>query len=451
MKALRNTFRQFGQYPSAVIGLAIVGLMLIISVYTLITIPYNEAIRLWRGGEDVWYKYPKNAQPEWINFFRKSPLPKTVFLSTKDSTADKESKTVTEDMTQVTVSFPIDFSYDSYPQELALYFTSKYTSKKPHITLSWETPDGRTVNLASFSVSADDTYRLSQDTKISRKFKGLPPMQGLFADPNAKLDGGVPPTIKGQYKLVVEATLFEKGGDVDVEMVLHGDVYGIAGTDHLRRDLKIALLWGLPLALIFGLLAALGTNVLTMIIAAIGVWFGGLVDEVIQRITEINLVLPFLPILIMIGTFYSRSIWVILGASIALSIFGGGIKAFRAIFLQVKESPYIEAARAYGAGSWRIVFLYLLPRIIPVLIPGLVSAIPTFVFLEASLAVLGLGDPVLPTWGKIVQDAQAHGALYQGHYYWVLEPSVLLMLTGLAFALVGFALDRIFNPRLRGL
>jgi peptide/nickel transport system permease protein len=63
--------------------------------------------------------------------------------------------------------------------------------------------------------------------------------------------------------------------------------------------------------------------------------------------------------------------------------------------------------------------------------------------------VLGLGDPVLPTWGKVIQDAWANGAVYSGHYYWVLEPTFLLMLTGLAFAMVGFSLDRLFNPRLR--
>ena len=136
-------------------------------------------------------------------------------------------------------------------------------------------------------------------------------------------------------------------------------------------------------------------------------------------------------------------------ASRGLSIFTGTIKTDRAIFLQVKESTYIEAARAYGASDLRIVFRYLIPRIIPLLIPALVSAVPSYVFLEASLAVLGLGDPVLPTWGKIINDAQTFGALYKGMYYWILQPAVLLMFTGLGFAMLGFALDRIFNPRLR--
>jgi peptide/nickel transport system permease protein len=99
----------------------------------------------------------------------------------------------------------------------------------------------------------------------------------------------------------------------------------------------------------------------------------------------------------------------------------------------------------------RIIFSYLIPRIIPLLVPQLVVLVPTYVFLEASLAVLGLGDPVMPTWGKVIDDANQNGALYNEMYYWVLEPSVLLMLTGLGFAMVGFALDRIFNPRLRGL
>jgi peptide/nickel transport system permease protein len=218
----------------------------------------------------------------------------------------------------------------------------------------------------------------------------------------------------------------------------------------MRRDLSVALLWGIPIALVFGLLAAMGTTFTTMLIAATGTWYGGWLDEVIQRITEVNMVIPTLPILIMVGMFYSRSIWMILGVTVALGIFGGGIKTYRANFMQIRESAYIEAARSYGAGNARIIFRYLVPRLIPLIIPQLVSLVPGYVFLEATLAVLGLGDPVLPTWGKLIQDAQGNGALYLGYYYWILEPAVLLMLTGLGFALLGFALDRVFNPRLRG-
>jgi peptide/nickel transport system permease protein len=119
------------------------------------------------------------------------------------------------------------------------------------------------------------------------------------------------------------------------------------------------------------------------------------------------------------------------------------------MFLQAKEAPYIEAAQAYGASNFRIIFRYLIPRIAPTLLPQFVLIVPTFVFLEATLAVLGLGDPVLPTWGKVLNDAFSQGALYQGHFYWFLEPAILLMVLGVGFSLMGYSLDRVFNPRLR--
>jgi peptide/nickel transport system permease protein len=447
MKALRNTFKELVRYPSAIIGLAIIALLLVLSVYAVVSIPYSKAIVLWRGGEGVWYEYPKYAAPSWINFFRREKLPDSFKQSSKDGTAQK-TVIPGEKMTSTVITYTFDYQADEYPSDIAIYFTDVYTTKQPFVSMSWLTPDGRKIDIGSFAVDTKQTYYLAQDTKLQRKLAGLAPQDGLFvADPKA----GLTPPVKGTYQLVIDGYTFDKGSTIDAEMVLYGKVSGCCGTDHLRRDLRVALLWGTPVALAFGLLAAIGTTAITMVIAAFGVWYGGWVDGLIQRITEVNLVLPFLPILIMVGTFYSRSIWVILGVVILLSIFGAGIKTYRAVFLQVRESPYVEAARAYGAGSLRIVFSYLVPRIIPLIIPQLVTLIPTFVFLEAGLAVLGLGDPTLPTWGKIINDAQQNGALYQGLYYWVLEPAALLMLAGLAFALLGFSLDRIFNPRLRGM
>jgi peptide/nickel transport system permease protein len=368
-------------------------------------------------------------------------------VSSQDQSVKKITEVVSEDMTDISFLFTFDYPYDGFPQELSLFFETQYEEKPPYVSLTWLTPDGREIRVGDFSADRNHTYRISLDEKLKRRLKGMLPEQGLFADPASE----EPVAVRGTYTLQVAGLVFEDDADVDAELVIYGQVHGPAGTDHRRRDLMVALLWGTPIALSFGLLAAVGTSVITMVIAGIGVWFGGWVDEVIQRITEVNLILPFLPILIMIGTFYSRSLWVLLGVLIILNIFGGAIKTYRAVFLQVKESPYIEAAQAYGASDWRIIFRYLIPRIIPLLIPRLVTLIPTFVFIEASLAVLGLGDPILPTWGKIINDAYNNGALFQGHYYWFLEPSILLMLTGFAFALVGFSLDRIFNPRLRGL
>jgi peptide/nickel transport system permease protein len=443
MNAFRNSFQKILYYPSALVGLLVVFLLVFTAIYAMIKIPYQEAIRLWRGGEEVWYQNPKFAPPAWINYFSSKKYAESFAVRTSDGTMTKEVTPGKEGTATIAASYAFDFNYDYYPQDMILYLTSKYTEKQPFISAEWLTPDGRKIRITNLAISQKQTYRFSQDEKLKVRLRTDDVIHQLFSDPETdKL-------IKGKYQLLITGTTFEPDSNVDVQFVLHGQVFGLAGTDQARRDLVVPLLWGAPVALAFGLIASLGTSVLTMVIAAVGTWYGGWVDELIQRITEINLVLPFLSILILIGTFYSRSIWVILGATIALSIFTGAIKSYRSIFVQVKESMYIEAARAYGASGPRIIFLYLIPRMIPLLIPGLVASVPAFVFLEASLAVLGLGDPVLPTWGKIIQDANSNGALYRGYYYWILEPATLLMITGLGFAMLGFALDRIFNPKLR--
>lgn len=443
MNTWRASFQRLFYYPSAVVGMLVVFLLVFTAIYAMIKIPYSEAIRLWRGGEEVWYQNPKFAPPAWVNLFSSRKYVESFAVRTSDGSMEKKVEKGEQDVTTYTMSYSFDFEYDYYPQEMIVYVTSKFTEKQPFVSLEWLKPDGETVRIANLAIGQKHTYRFSQDEKLKTKLRTQDVIPVLFSLPEEKI-----PT-KGTYQLLVTGTTFEPDSDINVEFVLHGQVFGLAGTDHARRDLVVPLLWGAPVALAFGLIASLGTAVLTMIISALGAWYGSWVDELIQRITEINLVLPFLSLLILIGTFYSRSIWVILGATIALSIFTGAIKGYRSIFVQLKESMYIEAARAYGASNPRIVFQYLIPRMIPLLIPGLVLSVPSFVFLEAGLAVLGLGDPVLPTWGKMIDDANRNAALYRGYYYWILEPTILLMITGLGFAMLGFALDRVFNPKLR--
>lgn len=421
--------------------MGIIALLVAMSIYAVTAIPYKEAIRLWRGGEALWLENPRNASPVWVNLFSGRDLPRTIVVSSLRAARTEEK--LGGAVRQVAISMPFDYSYRKFPQELAVFFDVEYADRAPHVALSWRPPDGSEIRLGELTVNRREIYRISADSRLQQELGDRPELI-LFGDPNAP-----DRPLRGQYQLAIRGFLFDDASKLDARLIVYGEVHGLAGTDHLRRDLIIPLLWGTPIAIAFGLLAAVGSTLSSLVIAAIGVWYGRWVDGLIQRITEVNLILPALPILIMIGTLYSRSIWVILGVVILLGVFGAGIKTYRALFLQVKEAPYIEAARAYGAGNLRAVFQYMIPRAVPVLVPSFVTLIPSFVFLEASLAVLGLGDPVLPTWGKVIEDAYSKGALFSGHYYWVLEPAVLLMLSGLGFTMLGFALDRVFNPRLR--
>jgi peptide/nickel transport system permease protein len=423
--------------------------MVALAIYAVVTIPYDEAVRLWRGGEGIWYQNPRLAAPAWTNYFSDMKKPESLSIPSTDESVGVDPTQSASGFDDITYTYTFDYQYDDFPQELMFVFVAEFEEKEPFVSVTWYTPDGRDFRIVDLGVSEQETYRFSQDERLTRRLGYVQAHTALFADPAS--DPAAPSVLKGEYSVELQVLHFEEESEMTAEFVLHGKVFGLAGTDHRRRDLMVSLLWGAPIALSFGLVGAIGSTVFTIIIAAVGVWYGGIVDGIIQRITEVNLVLPFLSILIMVGTFYSKSLWVILGVTIVLIIFGAAIKTYRAMFLQVKVAPYIEAAEAYGAKDGRIIMLYMLPRLIPVLIPALILSVPTFVFLEATLAVLGLGDPVLPTWGKIIYDATANAAVYNGQYYWMLEPAILLTLTGIGFSLVGFSLDRIFNPRLRGL
>ncbi|MBT9162126.1 MAG: Glutathione transport system permease protein GsiD [Dehalococcoidia bacterium] len=440
MSTFRSTIKHLTRYRSATVGLVIIGAMVVVAIYALILWSPGEAISLWRGDGGIWHETPRIAWPRWINLLPGVNRPETIIMDSREAGTTKSVSPLGEGLSTVEILLPFDFEYDDFPKEITLFFAVEYDKLAPSVSLIWLTPDGREISLGSRA--AGPPYRISLDTALMRRLGGEAAERALFQDPAGEL-------LRGRYALRVEGWLFEEGADLDARLVVYGQVHGLAGTDHLRRDIMVALIWGTPIALVFGLLAAVGATASTLVIAAIGVWFGKWVDGVFRWLTQVNIILPILPILIMIGYLYSRSIWVMLGMVIALNVFSASFFVFRSMFLPLKESPYIEAARAYGAGNWRIIFRYMLPKVAPVLLPLFVIQIPGFVFLEATLAVLGLGDPLLPTWGKVLSDAWANGAVYMGHYYWTVLPALVLMLLGLGFALVGFTLDRIVNPRLR--
>ena len=440
MARLRAFLKLSRTYPSFAAGVAIILLFVLISIYAVVAIPYDQAILLWRGGPGMWEETPRTAWPIWFDWFTGDKMARTIVVPFGDATKTEEP--LGGGMKRVEVSLPFEYEYDRFPQELNLFTR---TTAIMHVAVSWHTPDERTITLQDSLAlrKGPTTYYMSQDQDLRRVLGGQPPQMGLFADP-----GDEASPLKGDYRLTV-TTEIREGDELDVRLVVYGEIHGVAGTDHRRRDLSVALLWGAPIGLMFGILAAVGAQISTFVLAGISTWFGGKLEKAFQWITQVNIIIPVLPILIMIGHFYSRSIWTMLGLIIALNVFSAAMLTYRAMFLQLKEAPYIEAAQAYGAGNFRIIFRYLLPRIAPTLLPQFVLVIPSFVFLEATLAVLGLGDPTLPTWGKVMNDAYTQGALYRGHYYWIVQPAALLMILGIGFALVGFALDRVFNPRLR--
>jgi peptide/nickel transport system permease protein len=439
MRGVRRALGGILRQPTVGIALLIILLLLGISVYAMIRYPLSEAIDLWRPDNVVWVDSPKVAQPVWTNLFRRQNLPPTTILRMGDAEARVEPLSAT--MRRETTVLAFDLEDSMPPSEVTFFYNARWDSKRPHLKITWIRPDGMELEVFNDHPvrGGEPRIRISDELGLVRLFG---------PDPNARAkDAAKAPALSGEYELRIEALVLDEGYAMDGRLVVYGGVHGIAGTDIHRRDLTIALLWGTPIALMFGLLATLGTTIVGFAVAAIGAWFGGWVDAAIQRLTEVSMMIPFIPTILMVGWWFSKSIWVILGFIIGLNLLSGALKSYRAMFLQAKNAPYIEAAKTYGASHWRIIFRYLIPHIAPALLPHLVLGIPRFVFLETSIGLLGVADPTLPTWGKILSESR--DGIYMGYFHWVLEPAFMLALTGLSFSMLGYALDRVFNPRLR--
>lgn len=449
MPRFLTRLKDLKRYPALAIGLVLILMFFVVSIYTLIAIPYEEAVTTWRDPTER-IENPRFARPVWFDWFTSDALPRTIVISLEDEDATLTEELLGEGMKRVEVVLPFDYQYDRFPSELQMSTHWTFATERALVSLYWRKPDGELITiLESFRVRPSQTFYISNDSDLRDKL-GARPEQGLFL-----LDTTVPgdqeEPMKGRYELIMLADIPESDSLNTASLTVYGRVYGLAGTDHLRRDLMLPLLWGAPIALLFGIFAAVGAQVSTFVLAGIATWFGGSLEKAMVWMTQVNIIIPILPILIMISHLYQPRLWTILGIVIAFNVFSASFFTYRAMFLQLKEAPYFEAAQAYGAGNFRIIFRYLLPRIAPTLLPQFVMIVPTFVFLEATLAVLGLGDPFLPTWGKMISDARLQSALYFGHYYWIVLPALLLMAMGFGFALVGYSLDRIFNPRLREL
>lgn len=450
--------KQLWRFPTGVIGSLIIILFLLGSIYAVTALPYSEIGGQW-GRTTLTGKpiVPKLAKPEWTNFFRKEKLSSSIVLDSQ-SDANRTVQSFSDGAQQITYVFSFDFDYKDFPSEIYLYLNGVFEEKKPFVALKWLTPDGREIKLKNLAAEDSSIYDFETSMNVRRvlsknpnlekwwnftKIDTTPTYYMLFADP----EKDTPQVVRGPYQLQLEVTTFEENSDVNAELVLLGQVYGLAGTDFLRRDLIVPLLWGMPFALLIGLVGSVLTTMLSMILAAVSVWFGGWVDDLVQRVTEINLILPILAIAVLAVAYLGISVWTILVIITLLNVFGMPLKSFRAALLQIKDAPYIEAARAYGSSSWRIILRYMVPKIIPVLVPQLIILIPGFVFLEATLGLFNITTG-LPTWGTTIYQGLTKGAMY-GSRYWVVQPIFLLLLTGFAFALLGFALEQVLNPRLR--
>jgi peptide/nickel transport system permease protein len=219
------------------------------------------------------------------------------------------------------------------------------------------------------------------------------------------------------------------------------------GTTNQGMDVFSQLVWGSRVALIVGLLSALGSVVLGTLIGLIAGYFGGWVDEVLMRLTDVAFGIPFLPFAMVVISIAKPS----LGLVILLVVFflwRTTARVIRAQVLTLKTRPFIWAARAAGAGDLQILFRHITPNVLPLSFLYMAIGVQTGVMLEAALSFLGFGDPNVLSWGIMLNAAFQAGAM-RSAWWWVVPPGIALSLFVIAVFMITRAYEERLNPRLR--
>jgi peptide/nickel transport system permease protein len=220
------------------------------------------------------------------------------------------------------------------------------------------------------------------------------------------------------------------------------------GTDESGRSVLTLLIWGSRISLFVGLLATLISMVLGTAIGIASGHFGGWVGAVLFRFTEWVLVVPFLPLAIVLASILGASL---LNIAIVIGVTSWPSTALiiRSQTLSIESRPYMERARALGAGNTHQMSRHVLPNVMPMVFANTTLTVAIAILAETTLSFLGLGDPSRISWGTMLDNAFSNGALSLGAWWYLVPPGICVILVVLSFTLIGQALEEIFNPRLR--
>ena len=440
--------KEFLKSKLGLVGIFILSGLIIISITTMMVIPAST-FQDWNNPEK-WISYPKTSVPIWVNLISAEKIPEHKIINAEINVVENG------DIVLVSQQFGVFFDYDDYPSDFIFETKTKY-SNSHLVEIKVIQPDGNILELLSTSLPYSETETIhnqryfSTDNMMKKNLNLQLEKFDLSKDVteivfSQKNDSQVQ---KGNYVFMINTYGVSQSVEIlESKMILGGKAFGIMGTDELRRDLAIGLLWGMPLALVIGISVSIGSVVVGLIYGVYSGYKGKKTDEVMMRFNDVIYALPALPFLIILAVTISNSIFLMIGFLMIFS-WVGIAKVSRSMSLQIKTRQYVEAAKILGQKDSKIIFRHILPQLLPYAFASIAISVPAAITTEAGLSFLGLGDPSFPTWGQILHDANTYGAAAQGFWWWIVPPGILIAITGLAFVFIGNALDSIVNPKLK--
>lgn len=223
------------------------------------------------------------------------------------------------------------------------------------------------------------------------------------------------------------------------------------GTTRMGRDVFSQLIYGTRNSLMVGVLAGFIVTAIGTTIGITAAYFGGRIDDVLNFFTNVVLVLPQLPLLLVLAAFLGQVSPLAIALIIGLTSWAWGARVTRAQALSLKTRDYIQASEMIGEPSWRMILVEMLPNLLSIIGFNFIGSVIFTVITQATLEFLGLGSPLTLSWGTMLYNAQNASAIIVGAWWEVIAPCGAIVLIGVGLSLMNFGVDEIANPRMRSL
>ena len=307
--------REFAKSRLGIIGLSILGILIAVSVIAIISVP-TSTFQDWNNPEK-WLGFPKTSVPIWVNYFTSEKIPEHKILESETFQSNSDHIYLTSDQ------FVVNYQFDDFPSDFVYEFQTEY-SDSYLITINLIRPDGKQLELLTTSLPHSEnkiTYKqriFSTDEMIKKNLLMTKNIFGFdISEKNATeiifselIKNKI---LKGEYTFVVNMYGINNHNQIiDSNIILGGKAFGLMGTDELRRDLAVGLLWGTPLALFIGVTVSIGSVSAGLIYGVYSGYKGKIIDESMMRFNDVIYALPALPFLIILAVTISNSIFLML-------------------------------------------------------------------------------------------------------------------------------------------
>ena len=326
----------------------------------------------------------------------------------------------------------VEINWEKLPPEIFALNGRITADPEKEVRIIWSTPVGeKTLD----TLTGSDLYWINMDGRdmIFKQKLGLP-LIGKSAEHLFPMSG--------RYSLRTEGAM-----ETELSLSLSGGREGLLGTDQRGRDVLTLLIFGIRTSLIVGISATLIASLLGLGLGLATGYIGGLFDAFVMRIVDVLLSIPTLPIMMVLAGLWGKGLWQLV---LILSIFSwmGTARSVRALVLTVRESPWVEGLRVLGAKRGYILRRHLVPEAAPILLANIAQGVPGAILAAAGLAFLGLSDPRLISWGRMLHEAHSFGAFTEGAWWLLIPPGLGIVALCLIFMDIGRFLEEKIDPRL---